>query len=227
MWTWLKENHAIISALSSFAMLGVWMLYLHLFYSSYRHQLRPKILITRGGGDTVAARCIVTNMSSEIIFVQAVFLRLSYPDREQVYSLSEADRKGFSPSDRRSELVQGPLRSGDFLDLGSFEELLSSVLGSGDARDELAAADALSVVAVGCYTWHDTPRGRRAILPLEPQQGRPDHIGPLARLRAADPIQSRTPQGRPHDRTRGRIERIAPDLTCEGTAHASAARRLM
>lgn len=155
MWTWLKENHAIISALSSFAMLGVWMLYLHLFYSSYRHQLRPKILITRGGGDTVAARCIVTNMSSEIIFVQAVFLRLSYPDREQVYSLSEADRKGFSPSDRRSELVQGPLRSGDFLDLGSFEELLSSVPGSGDARDELAAAGALSVVAVGCYTWHD------------------------------------------------------------------------
>lgn len=155
MWIWLKENHAIISALSSLAMLGVWMLYLHLFYSSYRHQIRPKILITRGGGDTVAARCIVTNMSSETIFIQAVFLQLSYPNREQVYSLSEVDRAGFSPADRRSELVQGPLRSGDFLDLGSFEDLLSSVLTSGDARDELAAADALSVLAVGSYTWHD------------------------------------------------------------------------
>ncbi|EKF57738.1 hypothetical protein QWE_19623 [Agrobacterium albertimagni AOL15] len=155
MWFWLKENHAIVSALSSLAMLGVWMLYLHLFYSSYRHQIRPKILITRGGGDTVAARCIVTNMSSETIFVQAVFLRLSYPDREQIYSLSETDRAGFSPSDRRSELVQGPLRSGDFLDLGSFEDLLSSVIETGDARQELAAAHRLSVLAVGSYTWHD------------------------------------------------------------------------
>lgn len=155
MWIWLKENHGIISALSSFAMLGVWMLYLQLFYSSYRHQIRPKILITRGGGNTIAARCIITNMSPEIIFVQAVFLRLSFADREQLYSLSEADRAGFSPPDRRSELVQGPLRSGDFLELGSFEELLTTVLGKENALHQLAEAHTLTVVTVGSYTWHD------------------------------------------------------------------------
>lgn len=155
MWTWLEENHGILSALSSLAMLGVWVLYLQLFYSSYRHQIRPKILITRGGGHTAAARCILTNMSPEIIFVQAVLLRLSFPDGEETYSLSELDRAGFAPSDRRSELVQGPLRSGDFLDLGSFDELLSALLGEDDARDKLAAASSLTILVVGSYTWHD------------------------------------------------------------------------
>jgi hypothetical protein len=155
MWIWLKDNHGIISAFSSFAMLGVWLLYLQLFYSSYRHQIRPKILVTRGGGDTVAARCIITNMSPEIIFVQGVFLRLTFAGREQLYSLSEADRAGFSPADRRTELVQGPLRSGDFLDLGSFEELLTTVLGNDDALRQLAEADTLTVLVVGSYTWHD------------------------------------------------------------------------
>lgn len=155
MWIWLQDNHGILSALSSLAMLGVWVLYLQLFYSSYRHQIRPKILITRGGGDTIASRCMVTNMSPEIIFVQAVFLRLSFPNREQIYSLSEADRAGFSPADRRTELVQGPLRSGDFLDLGSFEDLLSTVLGKDDALRELASAHTLTIMLVGSYTWHD------------------------------------------------------------------------
>ena len=155
MWTWLEENHGVLSALSSLAMLGVWVLYLQLFYSSYRHQIRPKILITRGGGHTAAARCILTNMSPEIIFVQAVLLRLSFPDGEETYSLSELDRAGFAPSDRRSELVQGPLRSGDFLDLGSFDELLSALLGKDDARHKLAAASSLTILVVGSYTWHD------------------------------------------------------------------------
>ncbi|MCC8931538.1 hypothetical protein [Rhizobium sp. 'Codium 1'] len=155
MWTWLEENHGVLSALSSLAMLGVWVLYLQLFYSSYRHQIRPKILITRGGGHTAAARCILTNMSPEIIFVQAVLLRLSFPDGEETYSLSELDRTGFAPSDRRSELVQGPLRSGDFLDLGSFDELLSALLGKDDAGHKLAAASSLTILVVGSYTWHD------------------------------------------------------------------------
>lgn len=155
MWTWLEENHGVLSALSSLAMLGVWVLYLQLFYSSYRHQIRPKILITRGGGHTAAARCILTNMSPEIIFVQAVLLRLSFPDGEETYSLSELDRAGFAPSDRRSELVQGPLRSGDFLDLGSFDELLSALLGKDDAGHKLAAASSLTILVVGSYTWHD------------------------------------------------------------------------
>ncbi|MBC2771620.1 hypothetical protein H6M51_02025 [Rhizobium sp. AQ_MP] len=155
MWIWLKEYHGVLSAVSSIAMLGVWVLYLQLFYSSYRHQIRPKILITRGGDNSMAARCILTNMSPEIIFVQAVLLKLVFSDGEHIYSLSERDRAGHAPADRRSELVQGPLRSGDFLDLGSFEDLLSASLGEARASNELAAAQSLTIFAVGSYTWHN------------------------------------------------------------------------
>ncbi|MCJ8517309.1 hypothetical protein ABID21_000051 [Pseudorhizobium tarimense] len=155
MWAWIIENSGVVSALSSFAMLGVWVLYLQLFYSSYRHRLRPKILITRGGGHAITSRCILTNMSPEIVFIQAVVLRLTFPDRVVVCSLSDIDRVSRQDRDPRSELFQGPLSSGEYLDLGTFEELVTAAMHHDGPKALIDGLQHLSVTAVGIYTWHD------------------------------------------------------------------------
>jgi hypothetical protein len=47
----------------------VWLLYLHLFLTSYRRQQETVILIHRGASEDDRARCIVSNMGSEPIYV--------------------------------------------------------------------------------------------------------------------------------------------------------------
>lgn len=156
MWTWFTEHYGVVSALASMATLCVWVLYLQLFYRSYRHQLQPKILITRGGGHGITARCMLTNMSPEIVFIQAIVVRLTVEDRVLVCSLSDSDRVSRQGRDPRSELFQGPMSSGEYLDLGSFEELAEAALQHCDGGASAGPAPTdLSVTAVGTYTWDD------------------------------------------------------------------------
>ncbi|CAD7027361.1 hypothetical protein REJC140_02492 [Pseudorhizobium endolithicum] len=155
MWAWLSENYGVVSAVASVATLLVWVLYLQLFYMSHRHQLRPKILITRGGGHKLSARCILTNMSPEIVFIQGLLVRIAFDDRELFCSLSDIERVASQGSDPRSELFQGPVSVGEYLDLGSFEEIALAAMenctgtrGIGDLRE-------LGLTAVGIYPWKD------------------------------------------------------------------------
>lgn len=180
MWRWFIDNAAVVSALSSLAMLGVWLLYLQLFYSSYRHRLRPKILITRGGGHTVKSRCILTNMSPEIVYIEAIILRLAFGDREVLCSLSDIDRVGRQGVDQRSELFQGPISSGEYLDLGSFKDLIVTAMQEVDVEAAIEDLRALTVTAVGSYTWHDQLAAAERHFTVRLEDGKrlldPDHL---------------------------------------------------
>lgn len=152
-WSWLLANAAAISAAASIATLFVWILYLQLFYAGYRRQMRAKILITRGGGHSIKSRCIITNMSPELVFVSAIVIELRFENRALTCSLSDIERGSYDGRDRRSELLQGPLASGDYLDIGSFEELVSS--GLEDKKLSLSMVDSINVIVAGNYALHD------------------------------------------------------------------------
>lgn len=172
MWTWLSENYGVVSAVASVATLCVWVAYLQLFYMSYRHQLRPKIMITRGGGHSLASRCILTNMSPEVVFIQAIIIRLKLEDREIIRSLSDIERVASEGRDPRSDLLQGPLSSGEYLDLGSFEELVKATLGDCGGTARLGDVQDLTITAVGIYTWHDRPVAAERRFALRMEGGR-------------------------------------------------------
>lgn len=155
MWTWLLDHYGVVSAIASVATLGVWVLYLQLFYRSYKHQLEPKIMITRGGGHSFRSRCILTNMSPEVVFIQAVMVRLTFEDAEVTCSLSDIERVLRQGMDKRSEFFQGPLSSGEYLDLGPFEELAEAAMQNCDGQSATDGLKEMSVTAVGTYTWHD------------------------------------------------------------------------
>ena len=65
---WISENSDLINAVSSAAMLLVWVAYLQVFLHSYRRQLRPKIVVNRAAGTALESSCFVSNMSSESIY---------------------------------------------------------------------------------------------------------------------------------------------------------------
>ncbi len=133
MWEWLKDNHGVVSALSGILTLVIWTLYFHLLYSNYRRLRRPRILINRGAGHTVEARCIVANMSAEAIYIEAVLISLgggNDEDEPMVCSLSELDTaRAKDDEDPRRGWLQGPLQSGELIDIGTYQDLIDKAAG--------------------------------------------------------------------------------------------------
>lgn len=134
MWNWIASNLQVISALADIAMLVVWIAYLQVFVSSYRRQKRSNILINRGAGSGLEARCLISNMSAEAIYIESIIAtaetaegRWSLPVTELLEGRSDLDLK----------TRQGPLQAGHFIDIGSFQKLIEPVLqkakGSGGA----------------------------------------------------------------------------------------------
>jgi hypothetical protein len=76
MLDWISEHHRVLSVLTNIGMLFVWIVYLQLFLSSYKRQTRPKILINVGAGRSIDARCLLSNMSSEAIYVESLIATL-------------------------------------------------------------------------------------------------------------------------------------------------------
>ena len=126
METWLIENAAWLQVLVSVITGLVWLVYLQLFLTSIRHQRRSMILISRGGADTLDARCFVSNMGGEPLFLYHVIA-----DAEaggQVLSSEVTDRDDLdATSDRMPDEATnlGPLASGQFRDIGSYRQILS------------------------------------------------------------------------------------------------------
>lgn len=152
MWDWLSENHGPVNAVTGVLTLAVWLLYFQLLYIRYRRSLRPKILITRGGGPHIDAECIVTNMSAEPIYLDSLVLSFHDGLGDTVCSLSDLARDE-SRSDLRGSTMQGSLGSGEMIGLGSFRHLLQRVgwPGAADGSGELS----FSVTVVAIYTAED------------------------------------------------------------------------
>ncbi|HET7413208.1 MAG TPA: hypothetical protein VFJ18_11180 [Pararhizobium sp.] len=134
MWAWLNNNYGGFVVVFQCLTLIVWTLYLQLFLSSVRHRTRPKVLINRGAGRSLDSRCIITNMSAEPVYVEAVVVALGLgKDRDGftlTCSLGNIDRDQSQAGDPRSEWYQGPLQGAEYLDLGSFRTVIERTLSS-------------------------------------------------------------------------------------------------
>ncbi|PVB60041.1 hypothetical protein [Labrenzia sp. 011] len=156
MWNFIQQNHGAISAIASILTLAIWALYFQLLLNSYRHRIRPKININRGGGRTSAARCVISNMSAEAIYIEAIALTLGDGHRRSVCQLSELEVSLSSESDPRSQIFQGPLNSGEFIDIGTFDSLIDRARNSFAEQEALRNdTEKLQVMVVGNYTGDD------------------------------------------------------------------------
>lgn len=161
---WISDHSQLITALTGVGTLLVWVIYLQVFVSSYRRQLRATLLITRGPGEGLAARCFVTNMSAGPVYVQSVMVTLEAPQRTLVMPATEihdAERDAHALQRTR----QGPLQPAQIRDIGSFDHLIAPALREiGDrveAREALEALEGVTITVVGAYGSEDLPIGAR------------------------------------------------------------------
>ena len=166
MFDWLQNNANIVNATSSVAMLMVWVVYLQVFRRGYQRQVRAKIIINRAVGTTLGAHCVISNMGSQSIYVEAVIVTLEWENGSATLGVTDLDSVGEEqPSDPRRETHQGPLHSGEQAWIGRFDELVERVAGSQEEapRDFTASVQTITieVMVVADYLSEDLLVGAR------------------------------------------------------------------
>ncbi|HEX2528553.1 MAG TPA: hypothetical protein VHL31_19940 [Geminicoccus sp.] len=135
----------MISTATNVAMLFVWIAYLQVFVSSFRRQKRSKILINRGAGSGLEARCLISNMSAEAIYIESLIA--SVETKEGRWSWPVTDMQE-GRSDLKLATRQGPVQAGQFIDIGSFRSLVEPVLQKhAERRDGVAPGDVDDLIA--------------------------------------------------------------------------------
>jgi hypothetical protein len=98
------------------------------------------ILIHRSVGDDEAARCFVSNMGAEPIYLVSLIADLDIEGERRSAVITDRGewREENNPA---SATTQGPLASGNYLDVGSFKDLMdradSTVPGASDKAERL------------------------------------------------------------------------------------------
>ncbi|MEF2554366.1 hypothetical protein VQ042_24140 [Aurantimonas sp. A2-1-M11] len=136
---WIRANHQLISIVINGAMLLVWIGYLQIFVRSYVRQTRPKILINRGGSGTLDALCLVSNMSSDAIYVESIILTLQTADDEWTCPVTELDgiEEWDEPTDLNLRTRQGTLDPGKVRNMGTFRKIIEHALRASSDDPEL------------------------------------------------------------------------------------------
>jgi hypothetical protein len=161
MLEWISNNSETISAISSVAMLLVWVAYLQVFLRSYHRQVRPKIVINQAAGSTLDASCFVGNMSSESIYIESVIVTLACRERDIIHTVTDFEELdgGDRPDDPRLRTLQGPLRPGDYTSIGTFDDLIEQVhRNKGEAVDHPKSSGepiSLEVMVIADYSSDD------------------------------------------------------------------------
>jgi hypothetical protein len=164
------------------ATLLVWLVWLQLMYNDYRRRRQPRMLIhqTRGlGPDT---HCLLVNLSQDIIHIQCVRAAAVGVDGENSLSLGSglsglSDESELGPLELENVIRQGPLAQGQFLRLGSFEEILEMLVDQTPGEEErwlgAAAAERVGTVEIrvaAVYGDSDRSVGARRKFRLEPRE---------------------------------------------------------
>ncbi|MEF2545979.1 hypothetical protein VQ045_02265 [Aurantimonas sp. E1-2-R+4] len=156
MWNWLSQNTAVLSLGVSIAMLIVWVVYLQLLLNGYRRQRSSSILISRGAGHGIRSRCLITSMSAEPLYITSIIATLETDAKSYEYALTDLrDLPEDLGSDPRSSMRQGSLSTGDYLDIGHFDELVSQLVETDPELSNLSSwtdsVTGLNLIVVALY----------------------------------------------------------------------------
>lgn len=156
----LRQNQQAINTIVNVLMLLVWAFYFQMLFNAHRRGLRAKILINRSAGQNLSAQCVISNMSAGVVYLEAVVIFAQAGDRTHELSLTDLSNLTKEPEgDRRAHWFQGPLTSGEFISLGSFENLLQNC--AKQYGLDMSCVDELDVLVVATYGPDQDPVGAR------------------------------------------------------------------
>lgn len=123
---WLNEHAQAISAVASICTLLVWIFYAQLLYNGYVRQRRPRIIVNRGQGIGTKALCLISNMSSEAIYIQHLVAVLHIGNKSYELDVVEYQQQG-DDDEECYRTHQGPLASGDYIHIQSFGSIINQL----------------------------------------------------------------------------------------------------
>lgn len=125
MLDWIVENSGLVQAMMAGVTALVWVFYLHIIVAGLRRQRRTEILINLGGDRSFSARTLVSNLGFEPVYILEIIMTVWSGDGERTSSV--ADRAEVAEAEHQSPreaTLQGPLKSGEYVDIGSIQDLL-------------------------------------------------------------------------------------------------------
>ncbi|WP_404377624.1 hypothetical protein [Vreelandella aquamarina] len=177
---WLNDNAQAISAVTSICTLIVWVFYAQLLYNGYVRQRRPRIIVNRGKGVGTDALCLISNMSSEAIYIQHLVAVLYTRDGTYELDVVEYQQQSGDDAEECYRTHQGPLASGDYLHIQSFGAIVQQLMHHWQLDEQTLHRQTpeLEIRVIAIYGSEDMPVGasRRFALDL-----------------AADPLHQLTP----------------------------------
>lgn len=166
---WLNENAQAISAFTSVCTLFVWVFYAQLLYNGYVRQRRPRVIINRGRGTGVDAICLISNMSSEAIYVQHLVAVLHTQNHSYNLDVVEYQQRGSDQNENSYRTHQGPLASGDYLNIQSFGDIVNQLKEYWELDDDLLHEQniQLEIRVIAIYGSEDMPTGASRTFKLD------------------------------------------------------------
>jgi hypothetical protein len=148
MVNWITQNSDFLQVVLNALMVGIWVIYLQIFLVSYRRQSRADLLINLGSGAGLRTRFFVSNLSLEPVYLLDVLVELRTKDGAHEADITERAETVDAQLTRPSEATnQGPLKSGEFIDIGSIDDLLER--SSLQLKDvDLAMIDSFAITVV-------------------------------------------------------------------------------
>ncbi|GAB2793707.1 hypothetical protein GCM10027040_20060 [Halomonas shantousis] len=183
---WLNSNSGALNAVAGFLTLLVWLFYAQLLYLNFARQRRPRLLINRGRSKDIHALCLISNMSSESIYISHIIAVLHTSEGDFAQDLIEYEQ----PSDTGqgaslSEATrQGPLDSGSYSHVGTFSHIIQRVAnansikldgyrGTGDTQ-----LQSLEIRLVAIYGSEDKPVGAYRVFNFADNEGDDVNLAP-------------------------------------------------
>lgn len=164
MWQVLSANAAPINVILNAVMVVIWLVYLQIFLVAFLRGRRSSIHIDMGAARDENARCIVTNMGQQPVYLLAIVVDFGFEN--QTSRAVVTDRDEVRPEDAARPLDrtnQGPMAQGEARDTGSLEDLMQRGRRRLDMtinRHEISAmwVTALGVTNEGSYLIAGTKR---------------------------------------------------------------------
>ena len=158
---WIASNRDFLNVILNAGMLLVWIVYAQVFFLRWRRGKLPVLIISATTTRDFHAECLICNMAEQACFIEAIGVCLRSNDsREEIVFLNDI-RGRLTEGEETGQLdertLQGPLKSGQMVSLGSFRELAGRT-GSHTGED-FQKVDEFEVRIIAYYGAHRRPFG--------------------------------------------------------------------
>lgn len=168
---WLTHYSKALTAATSVLTLFVWFFYAQILYRNFARTRRPRIIINRGQGNDLSSLCLISNMSSEPIFLEHIITTLHTSkgrfteDMIDFEGEHDSDNDDEQKSDGGNNSSQGPMLSGSYSHIGSFSSIVSRICGmhgislNGNCPTDDTQLQQLDIRVIAIYGSEDDPIG--------------------------------------------------------------------